>query len=230
MKLHQILLLLCMLSCSWTQSPSPAPPDPSGELGTLKYLALGDSYTIGQSVPIDDRWPVKLARDLKKNGKPVATPDIVALTGWTTYNLLNALDQNKPSDRYDLVSLLIGVNNQYQGRSIEEYRTQFRELLLRSIAYAAGEPKRVFVLSIPDWGVTPYGTSDSEKIALEIDRFNAVAKAECEKLKVLFIDITGVSRQALNDPTMLAADQLHFSGKMYQLWVDEAMPKVKALL
>jgi lysophospholipase L1-like esterase len=230
MKLHQILLLLCMLSCGGTGGPSPVPPDPSRSTGRLKYLALGDSYTIGQSVSVDERWPVKLAGDLEKTGKPVATPDIIAMTGWTTYNLLNALDQNKPSDKYDLVSLLIGVNNQYQGRSIEEYRTQFRELLLRSITYAAGEPKRVFVLSIPDWGVTPYGASDREKIALDIDRFNAVAKKECEKQKVLFIDITGISRQALNDPAMIATDQLHFSGKMYQLWVYEAMPKVKALL
>ncbi|MHA4740924.1 SGNH/GDSL hydrolase family protein [Dyadobacter sp. MSC1_007] len=230
MKLHQILLLLCMLSCGGTGGPSPVPPDPSGSTGRLKYLALGDSYTIGQSVSVDERWPVKLAGDLEKTGKPVATPDIIAMTGWTTYNLLNALDQNKPSDKYDLVSLLIGVNNQYQGRSIEEYRTQFHELLLRSITYAAGEPKRVFVLSIPDWGVTPYGASDREKIALDIDRFNAVAKEECEKQKVLFIDITGISRQALNDPAMIATDQLHFSGIMYQLWVYEAMPKVKALL
>lgn len=219
-----------MLSCGDTQTPPPATPDPSGTTGTLKYLALGDSYTIGQSVSIDERWPVKLARDLKKAGKPVATPDIVALTGWTTYNLLTALDQNRPSGQYDLVSLLIGVNNQYQGRGTEEYRTQFRELLLRSVSYAAGEPKRVFVLSIPDWGVTPAGAGDRARIALDIDRFNAVAKEECGKQKVLFIDITGISRQALNDPSMIANDQLHFSGKMYQLWVDAALPAVKALL
>lgn len=196
----------------------------------LKYLALGDSYTIGESVTIEERWPVILAKDLKNAGKPVKNPDIIALTGWTTRDLLNSLENYKPSTQYDMVSLLIGVNNQYQGRAIEEYRTQFRELLLKSISYAHGKASKVFVLSIPDWGVTPYGNGNREKIAAAIDHFNAVAKEECEKEKVLFIDITNISRKALNDPTMLAVDKLHFSGKMHQLWVNEALPKVKSIL
>jgi lysophospholipase L1-like esterase len=217
-----------LASCK--SNPAPAGQTNDDNTPGLKYLALGDSYTIGESVSIAERWPVILAKDLSNAGKPVKNPDIIALTGWTTRDLLDALDNHKPSSQYDMVSLLIGVNNQYRGRDIEEYRKEFRELLLKSISYATGDASKVFVLSIPDWGVTPYGTSNREKIGAEINSFNKVAKEECDREKVVFINITDISRKALNDPAMLASDKLHFSGKMHQLWVNEALPKVKSLL
>jgi len=192
------------------------------------YLALGDSYTIGQSVTVDERWPVLFARSFQKQGKTISQPDIIARTGWTTGDLLSALTGSPPLKKYDLVSLLIGVNNQYQGRNIDQYRQEFRELLLKSIGYAGDDASKVFVLSIPDWGVTPYANGNNgEQIAKEIDDFNKVAREECEKLKIRFIDITPISRKALNDRTMIATDGLHFSGKMHQLWVNEALLYVR---
>ncbi|SDH19615.1 Lysophospholipase L1 [Dyadobacter soli] len=232
MKLYQIAILFCILSCGGTQSPVPSAPghnDPADETGKPHYLALGDSYTIGQSVAPDERWPVILADELKKVGKPVATPEIIARTGWTTRNLLDALEQSPPTGTFDLVSLLIGVNNQYQGRNMEEYRVEFRQLLVKAVAYAGDDAGNVFVLSIPDWGVTAMGEGNRDHISGEIDRFNAIAKDECDKLKIVFIDITGISRKALNDPSMIASDQLHFSGKMYRLWVNEAILQVRKL-
>ncbi|WP_159473002.1 SGNH/GDSL hydrolase family protein [Dyadobacter sp. 3J3] len=198
--------------------------------GGLRYLALGDSYTIGQSVPETDRWPVLLTKSLKENRTPVATTDILAKTGWTTANLLSAVYGYKPTENYDLVSLLIGVNNQFQGLSIDQFRIDFYELLLQSIIYAGGHNNRVFVLSIPDWGSTLLGSGSREEIGKSIDKFNLVVKEECAKEKILFIDITPISRKALNDPTMVANDNLHYSAKMHQLWVDEALTKVKSLL
>ncbi|GGH23891.1 lysophospholipase [Dyadobacter endophyticus] len=229
MKLYQILIILCTLACGGNESPVPSVPAGSEESVRPQYLALGDSYTIGQSVSTDERWPVILAEELKRNGKPVATPQIIARTGWTTRNLLDALEESPPAQTYDLVSLLIGVNNQYQGRNKEEYRIEFRQLLLKSIAYAGNDAGNVFVLSIPDWGVTAMGEGNREHIAAEINDFNAIAKDECSKLKITFIDITDISRKALNNPSMIAGDQLHFSGKMYRLWVNEALPQVKQL-
>jgi len=229
MKLYPILIMLCALACAGTESPAPHTPEFPDESGKASYLALGDSYTIGQSVGPDERWPVILADELKKAGKPVATPQIIARTGWTTRNLLDGLEQTPPAGTFDLVSLLIGVNNQYQGRNKEEYRIEFRQLLQKSIAYAGDDAGNVFVLSIPDWGVTAMGEGNRDHISAEIDSFNAIAKDECDKLKIVFIDITGISRTALNDPTMIASDQLHFSGKMYRLWVNEAILKVRTL-
>lgn len=197
----------------------------------LSYLALGDSYTIGQNVAVDQRWPVLLAKDLKTKGIAVRSPEIIATTGWTSTHLLYSLTALPPSKKYDLVSLLIGVNNQFQGLGIKQYRQEFHELLLKSIDYANGKAEKVFVLSIPDWGVTPSASpANREKIAKEIDQFNAVAKEECDNLKILFIDITPISRQALDDPAMIANDQLHFSGKMYQLWVDKVSPLVNNII
>ncbi len=194
----------------------------------FSYLALGDSYTIGQSVSEAERWPVILAKDLNAQKIKVAKPEIIATTGWTTTDLLFSLANKKPGKTYDMVSLLIGVNNQYQGQPAEGFRQPFRQLLLKSIELAGGKASRVFVLSIPDWGVSRYGASfDRKQIAIEIDQFNAVAKAECAKEKVRFIDITEISRIALNNPSMIASDGLHFSGEMHQLWVDTVIPQIK---
>ncbi|KAA0993635.1 SGNH/GDSL hydrolase family protein [Dyadobacter aurulentus] len=211
--------LLTLINACGDKSPRAEQKDKDTK--GMRYLALGDSYTIGESVEERDRWPVLFADAMNKREKPVKNPEIIARTGWTTRDLLLALTNFNPAEKYDIVSLLIGVNNQYQGRSLEEYRGEFRELLLKSIAYAGDEPGRVIVLSTPDWGVTPFGIENRQEIGKEIDQFNDIAEEECNKANVLFIDITPISRSALNDPTLIARDNLHFSGKMHQLWVDE---------
>ena len=194
----------------------------------LSYLALGDSYTIGQNVTADQRWPVLLVKDLKKNGNAVRRPDIIATTGWLTTHLIYSLNAKPPVKKYDLVSLLIGVNNQYQGLSIDQFRKEFRELLTKSTSYTGGDSSKVFVLSIPDWGVTlSTSPANRDRIAKDIDHFNEVVKEECDKQNILFIDITPISRQALDNPSMIASDGLHFSGKMHQLWVDKVSPIVQ---
>ena len=224
--------LLLFASCTAQEENITTDPQPGPILEAgLSYLALGDSYTIGQSVTQEQRWPVLLVKEIRNSGRQIQSPDIIATTGWTTANLLNALNGKPIIKKYDLVSLLIGVNNQYQGRSLEEYRLEFRELLQKSISYSSGGSSKVFVLSTPDWGVTPYGSgSDMDRIAREIDQFNAVAREECERRSVSFIDITPTSRLAFNDPSMVASDRLHFSGKMHQLWVEQALPFVKQKL
>ncbi|WP_252737030.1 SGNH/GDSL hydrolase family protein [Reichenbachiella agariperforans] len=192
----------------------------------LSYLALGDSYTIGQSVAEEDRWPVQLVAELKSEGQVMSAPKIIARTGWTTTNLIHAMDQEKElSARYDLVSLLIGVNNQYQRQPIERFTTEYPILLDRAIALAGGEPKRVVVLSIPDYGVTPFGQSaDPERIAGEIDEYNRMKKQMTENKGVIFFDITEISREAKSNPSLIAVDGLHPSGQMYARWVETVLP------
>jgi len=189
------------------------------------YLALGDSYTIGESVAPEDRWPVKLVRDLNKAGFDVEEPVIVATTGWTTSELARGIGRAKVDGQYDLVSLLIGVNNQFRGQSIDTYRKEFRALLHQSVALAKGKVGHVIVLSIPDWGVTPFAIGrDGAKIAADIDAFNHVAKTETEKAGAVWIDITPESRKAATEGTLIASDGLHPSGKMYAEWVKLALP------
>ncbi len=191
------------------------------------YLALGDSYTIGESVSAKDRFPSQLAAVMSGQAIPVGTPNIIATTGWTTGNLLSALANNPPASNFDIVTLLIGVNNQYQGRSLSEYKSQFETLLKQAITYAGNQKKHVFVLSIPDYSVTPFAAnSDKVKIAREIDEFNAAARQICSAYDISFLDITGVSRE--NDPALTASDGLHPSGKQYERWVALLAPLVKA--
>jgi lysophospholipase L1-like esterase len=200
---------------------------------SLRYLALGDSYTIGEAVATNERWPVQLAQTLRARGVALSDPYIVARTGWTTDELSAAMDAEHLEPPYDLVSLLIGVNNQYRGRALDEYRTQFRALLQRAIALAGDRPERVFVLSIPDWGVTPFATSsgrDRTQIAREIDEFNRAAHRIAAEHDVAFIDITPISRDTKLATTLLADDGLHPSGKQYALWMRKALPVVQALL
>lgn len=225
-----IAIVLFVASCMACASKSDEINGQTDAKDGLSYLALGDSYTIGESASEQERWPVLLAKDLTTSGIKVAAPNIIAKTGWTTANLLSNLSSVNASRPYDLVSLLIGVNNEYQGLGLEQYRPEFVKLLQKSIAYAGGKSTRVFVLSIPDWGSTPAGTQGRDLIGKEIDAYNAVAKEECEKEKVLFINITPISKTALTDLSLVANDRLHYTGKMYQLWVDEAIPKVKKLL
>lgn len=199
----------------------------------LAYLALGDSYTIGEGVAEDGRWPVQLARALRDEGIELADPRIIATTGWTTDELAAAIDAAGPLGTYDLVSLLIGVNNQYRERGVEEYRGQFEALLRRAIGLAGGRADRVLVLSIPDWGVTPFAAAsgrDRGVIAAELDAFNAAARVACRAAGVTFVDITPVSRARGHEPEMLAADGLHPSAAMYALWAQLALPVARDLL
>ena len=184
----------------------------------IRYLALGDSYTIGESVDETERWPNQLADFLKAGGIPTEVT-IIARTGWTTNELWDGIQARQIDPPYDLVSLLIGVNNQYRGYNINEYREQFVFLLNKLIEYAGGNSNRVIVLSVPDWGVTPFAQGqDVKQIAKDIDAFNAVNRAETEKAGAYYVDVTDVSREAANDSSMIAFDGLHPSGRLYLEW------------
>jgi lysophospholipase L1-like esterase len=197
----------------------------------LRYLALGDSYTIGEGVPESGGWPVQLAQALRADGIPLGDPKIIAQTGWTTDELDAAVDAALPLAEYDLVSLLIGVNNQYRGRSVDEYREQFGALLERTIGFARSRPERILVLSIPDWGATPFARDrDAKAIASGIDAFNAAALQVCMARGVAFVDITPLSRQRGDEPEMLAGDGLHPSASMYALWTARALPVARTLV
>lgn len=199
----------------------------------LRYLALGDSYTIGEGVDDAGRWPMQLARQLRVEGILVADPRIIATTGWTTDELEAAITAAEPLGEHDFVSLLIGVNNQYRGRGVEEYRTQFAALLWRAVGFARNRSDRVLVLSIPDWGVTPFAAQsgrDLAQIARELDAYNLAAREVCAQRGVAFVDITPVSRARGAEPAMLAADGLHPSAAMYTEWTRLAFPIAHHLL
>ncbi len=200
-------------------------------LKTMRYLALGDSYTIGESVAEAERWPVQLATQLQETGIPLDPPQIIARTGWTTDELMAAIERQNPQGPFDLVSLLIGVNNQYRGLDSTEYRKQFHTLLQTALTLAGGKPNHVIVLSIPDWGVTPFAHgNDRPQIATEINQFNAVNREETLQAGAHYVDITPISRQAAGDTTLIAEDGLHPSGKMYRLWVELVEPVAQAAL
>lgn len=192
----------------------------------MRFLALGDSYTVGEGVDLDERWPVQLAARLRAEGVPLDDPTIIATTGWTTDELAAGIARAKPTGPYDLVSLLIGVNNQYRGRDLDEYRQEFAALLGQAVAFAGGDPRRVIVVSIPDWGVTPFAASrHRERVTGEINAFNAVNAGEAARLGARYVDITPLSRQAAADRTLLAGDGLHPSGKMYTAWTELMLPE-----
>ena len=189
-------------------------------IGPLTYLALGDSYTIGQGVEESMRWPNQLKNKLKSNNVDVSQVDIIAKTGWTTTNLLKAIEEENPTS-YDLVSLLIGVNNQFQGKSFTEFENEFDELL--SICQTiAGGSKGVFVVSIPDYGVTPYGSAygNAEKIAREIDQYNNYMQRKCREKGIQYIDVTYLSRVLADSEEALVEDQLHPSAFQYSKWIE----------
>lgn len=212
------LILLTMSPLSFGQTPS--------KKATIRFLALGDSYTIGESVPEEERWPVQLANELRTRGVEVQGPEILAVTGWRTAQLKRAIDDKVFAKDYDLVSLLIGVNNQYQGRDIDSYKAEFEELLRTAIALAGNNEERVFVISIPDYGYTPFGEKNQERISKEIDAFNSVNERISKAYGVRYVYITDISRQALEDPNLIAEDGLHPSGKMYALWVGRIVEKL----
>ncbi len=193
----------------------------------LRYLALGDSYTIGEGVAVEDRWPMQLVRALRAAGMDIADPQIIATTGWTTDELDAGIDAAAPQGPFDLVTLLIGVNNQYRGRSVDEYRTQFAALLQRALGFAGQRARRVLVLAIPDWGVTPFAAGsgrDVAQIAHELDTYNAAAAAVCTQHGIAFIDTAPVSRARGGEVAMLAEDGLHPSAALYTQWYQQAYP------
>jgi lysophospholipase L1-like esterase len=196
-----------------------------------RFLALGDSYTIGEGVPEAERWPVRLAEMLRERGIAVADPEIVARTGWTTDELSAAIDEADPRGPFDLVTLLVGVNDQYRGRDVEAYRPAFAGLLRRAIGFAGGDAGRVVVLSIPDWGVTPFAEGrDRAAVAAEIDRYNAAAREEAARAGARWVDVTPQSREAGSGAGWLVGDGLHPSGRAYEIWAGLALPEALAAL
>jgi lysophospholipase L1-like esterase len=235
----KFMLIVVVLVLSWRAAMN-GRKWTAGEVGSgskltrqeVKYLALGDSYTIGESVRPAERYPEQVRRILaEKDRLDCGDPEIIAVTGWTTGNLLEALADAKPS--YDAVSLLIGVNNQYQGRSLAEYRLQFGELLQKSIRLADNRPSHVLVLSIPDYSVTPFARAqgrDTTLIAAQIDLFNRINHELAQQYGVNYVDVTNESRKAGADASLIAADGLHFSGEEYYAWARLMEPVLKEIL
>ncbi len=215
-----LLLIFVFIGCASTNPEKNNSPKAT-------FLALGDSYTIGESVPENERWPVQLADQLNENGYNFADPTIIATTGWTTAELLDGIAEVQPSHDFDLVSLLIGVNNQYRGYDFDIYRQELPELLSQAIAFADGDTSRVFMVSIPNYGVTPFGQSRGEdKIRAELLAYDQFAAELAALHGIPFINITPISEKAKEDTSYIASDQLHPSGKMYKEWVELMLPEV----
>lgn len=196
----------------------------------IRYLALGDSYTIGESVPDRDRWPNQLAKSLEAEGIHTDVT-IIARTGWTVDELWQGIQAKPPDGRYDLVTLLIGVNDQYRGYPVDGYREDFRFMLSKAVEYTGGNPGKVVVLSIPDWGFTPFAADrDTEPISQQIDEFNAVNLEESKNAGAHYIDVTEISRMAMDDFDLIAGDRLHPSGKMYAMWAEKVLPQALEIL
>ncbi|GAA4318961.1 SGNH/GDSL hydrolase family protein [Pontixanthobacter gangjinensis] len=223
-KIYLVFFSFILFSCSSTldvrNNQEPENPD-------FTYLALGDSYTIGESVVETQRWPVQLAEQLRARGYKMAPPKIIAKTGWTTADLLRGIDNELDVQRdFDLVSILIGVNNQYQGKLITEYEEELRTIFRKAINHSKTREKGVFAVSIPDYGYTPFGAENQEEISAEIDRFNEVFKRVAAEFNVPFYNITPISREADENPELVASDGLHPSGLMYKYWVDQIVNQV----
>lgn len=213
---RSLLAVALLASCTSMNETDPDSKAP-------RYLALGDSYTIGESVPAADRFPHQLARELG-----IGEPRIIAKTGWTTDELNAAIDAADPRGPFDLVTLLIGVNNQYRGRDAEQYRGEFAALLRRAIGFTGGDARKVIVVSIPDWGVTPFAEGrDRAAIAAALDRYNAVNREEASRAGARYVDITPVSRR--DDPSLVAEDKLHPSAAQYREWVRLILPEARAV-
>ncbi len=224
------LIALATAGCSIERLDNGVPSNVAST-STPRFLALGDSYTIGESVAPESRWPVQLAARLRAEGVSVSEPVIIARTGWTTAELDAGIDSAKAQGSYELVSLLVGVNDQYRGGEAETYRGAFRSLLHRAIDFAGDRPARVVVVSIPDWGVTPFAASrDRAAIARAIDAFNTVNREEAAEAGVRYVDITAISRRASTEATLVAPDGLHPSAAMYSEWVNAVLPEARAAL
>ncbi|TDW49952.1 lysophospholipase L1-like esterase [Flavobacterium sp. 270] len=241
------LFIILSLGCSSEEMPTdpttpppvvvtPPPTTPTLPISTsVNYLALGDSYTIGQSVCETCRFPEQLKATLKAIYPTSAfSLKVIAKTGWTTSNLINAINTENPDPKYDLVTLLIGVNNQYQGRDFSIYEKEFPELIAKAVALAKGDRKNVIVVSIPDYAYTPFGTiqmqGQGERISSEINKYNTFAENYCISNNIVFVSITDITRKGLEIPSLVAADGLHPSESAYNLFVERMLPKVKIAL
>jgi lysophospholipase L1-like esterase len=205
----------------------------SHSASAASYLALGDSYTIGEGVAVDERWPNQLVALLRKDKIAIDDPDIVARTGWTTDELSHAMEAHAFHPPYAFVTLLIGVNNQYRGRDLDNYRVEFKALLERAITLAGGEPKHVVVVSSPDWGVTRFGKSsgrDTHEIARQLDAYNAANAQIATMLHCGYVDVTTISREGADRSDMLVGDGLHPSPAMYGRWAAAVLPAAKVAL
>lgn len=240
-----VLLSIFLLSCSSDETDSetavdppvvipPKTSDPTTPISkSVNYLALGDSYTIGQSVCETCRFPEQLTSSLKAiYPQSNFSLKIIATTGWTTANLISAINTQNPDSNYDLVTLLIGVNNQYQGRDFSIYEKEFPQLVTKSIALAKGDKKNVVVVSIPDYAYTPFGkmTMNQEKVTAEINQYNTFAANYCMLNGITFVSITDITRQGLNNPALVASDGLHPSETAYKMFVERMLPQVKMAL
>ncbi len=216
-KIAILLMVLASFSCGVSKKNS------SSEKTTYKYLALGDSYTIGESVCSDCNYPKQLADSLNNILKEKTSVKIIAKTGWTTTDLLSAIASENPSKDYDLVTLLIGVNNQYQGKPFSLYEEEFPKLLDMAIAFAKGKTKNVIVLSIPDYAFTPFGqkSGKGEKITSELMKYNAFAKKIANEKGVHFENITPITQKGLENQALVASDGLHPSAVAYKKFVEK---------
>jgi lysophospholipase L1-like esterase len=197
----------------------------------LTYLALGDSYTIGETVPLHESFPYQLVAALRRKERKIAAPEIVAKTGWTTDELELAIRNHVLLEKYDMVSLLVGVNNQYRSRPIIEFKQQVEDLIRKAILFAGDKKDNVIVLSIPDYSLTPFATEmDREKIAHEIDLFNNVIKALTIQYKTRYVDITEGMRMAEERTGLIGTDGLHPSPSEYANWVNQILPEAESLL
>jgi lysophospholipase L1-like esterase len=224
--IFSFLLLFCITMSASVSSQA--------QQKSLTYLALGDSYTIGEGVELSDRYPVQLVQEWNKTAKnQFASPLIIAKTGWTVDELEAGIQATPTAaEGYDLVTLLIGVNNQYRGRTVESYAQDFEKMLLRAIAFARGNKAHVIVLSIPDWGVTPFAISkgvNPAQVANEIDEYNETKKAICAKNGVKYIDITAEYRIAGALPEGVVADELHPSSLIYKSWMEKLLLEVQKM-
>jgi len=216
---------------AWTQPAFVSIREGAAPVDSIRFLALGDSYTIGEGVDPAVAWPSWLARWLRNTGRIVSEPVVVARTGWTTEELIEGIEEAAPEGPFDLVSVLVGVNDQYRGGTPEEFEVGFRAILERAIEFSGRGVERVFVLSIPDWGATPFAEGrDRGAIAESIDAFNARAQSIAEESGARWIDVTELSRRVADDPTLATSDRLHLDGRMYEMWVTRLAPTVEAML
>jgi lysophospholipase L1-like esterase len=205
--------------------------DTTADTGDFTWLALGDSYTIGQSVNEAERYPAQTVSLLKKDNLSIKTLQYIATTGWTTLNLLDAIAAQNPTGPFNIVTLLIGVNDQYQHFDTGGYRLHFMQCLQNAIALAGNKKDHVFVLSIPDYSVTPFAqSSDTAQISKEIDQFNAINKEITLSFNISYTDITPFTREAKNDASLIAGDGLHPSGKEYAKWAAVLAPEIEKVL